>query len=149
VKYDDASWHYGGTFPKGSPQEFGGTHIALFMKWCFAQGWAGELHGEEEPEDTQKVIDGSLSATEFLFKYCDGKLTNEDLSDEGNIFAGQYYGRDGLYLRDYAKHFRNLMYVAPEGAHDFAKFSAIVESRRRSGILTSAMLNGKPWWRRW
>ena len=149
MKYDDASWHYGGTFPKGSPQEFGGTHIALFMKWCFAQGWAGELHREEEPQDTQNVIDGSLSATEFLFKYCDGKFTDEDLSDEGNAFAAQYYGKDGLYLADYAEHFSELMYVAAEDAHDFAKFSSILESRRRSGILTSAMLKAKPWWRWW
>jgi hypothetical protein len=149
LKYDDASWHYGGKFPKGSPQEYGGTHIALFMKWCFAQGWVGELHRLEEPEDTQRVIDGRLSATEFLFKYCDGKFTNEDLSDEGNAFAAQYYGSEGLYLGDYEKHFGKLMYVAPEGAHDFAKFSSIVEARRRSGILTSTMPKKKPWWKWW
>jgi len=44
MKYDDASWHYGGDFPIGSPEEYGGTHIALFMKWCFVKGWAGDIH---------------------------------------------------------------------------------------------------------
>jgi hypothetical protein len=59
VKYDDASWHSGGEFPEGSPDEYGGTHIALFLRWCFIKGWAGEIHQEEEPEDTQRVIEGT------------------------------------------------------------------------------------------
>jgi len=44
MKYDDASWHYGGDFSIGSPEEYGGTYIALFMKWCFVKGWAGDIH---------------------------------------------------------------------------------------------------------
>ncbi len=32
MKYDDASWHYGGEFPADSPDEFGGTHIGLSLK---------------------------------------------------------------------------------------------------------------------
>jgi hypothetical protein len=39
MKYDDASWHHGGDFPAGQPQEHGGTHIALFLRWCFVKGW--------------------------------------------------------------------------------------------------------------
>jgi len=33
-----------GDFSIGSPEEYGGTHIALFMKWCFVKGWAGNIH---------------------------------------------------------------------------------------------------------
>ena len=36
------------------------------------------------------------------------------MSDEGNSFAGAYYADAGLYLDDYAEHFGDLMYVAPE-----------------------------------
>ena len=75
MKYDDASWHYGGNFPKDQPQENGGTHVALFLKWCFIKGWAGELHTEEGPEAVASVVSSELPATEFLFKYCDGKFT--------------------------------------------------------------------------
>jgi len=149
MKFDDASWHYGGNFPTHSPQEYGGTHIALFLKWCFIQGWAGRLHLEEEPEETQKVIDGTLSATKFFFDYCDGKLTNEDFSEEGNAFAEKYYGDKGLYLSDYAECFKDLMYVAPESAHDFNKFSAMIDSRMKSGILTADPQKEKPWWKFW
>ena len=150
MKYDDASWHYGGEFPESSPDEFGGTHIALFLKWCFIKGWAGELHLEEEPSDTQKVICGAMPATEFFFKYCDGKLTDEDFNDEGNAFAEKYYGENGLYLEDYANHFTDLMYETPESEHNFEKYSAVIDSRLRKNILTKDQLvREKPWWKFW
>ena len=105
---------------------------------------------EEEPEDTRKVADGHMSATEYLFKYCDGKFTNEDLNKEGNEFAAEYYGDDGLYLDDYTAHFADLMYVSPESSHDFQKFASILEKRLQTGVLTQAKLQeAKPWWNFW
>ncbi|MBW5415770.1 hypothetical protein EGJ52_17090 [Pseudomonas luteola] len=138
MKYDDAKWHYDGDFPADQPQENGGTHIALFLKWCFIKGWAGELHTEGKPKAVQAVINGDLSATEFFFKYCDGKFIDKDLNDEGSSFANKYYGDEGLYLEDYAKTFGELMYVAPESAHDFQEFSAMLDARYESGVLTKA-----------
>jgi len=136
MKYDDATWHSGGKFPPESPAEFGGVHIALFLRWCFSKGWIGELHRSNGPGDVQRVIDGQMPATEYFFKYCDGKLTNEDLDETGNAFAEKYYGDDGLFFDDYAEHFGDLLYLAPESAHDFSKFSAMLERRLESGILT-------------
>ncbi|KAI9133885.1 hypothetical protein [Acaryochloris sp. CCMEE 5410] len=138
MKYDDASWHYGGEFPVDSPPEYGATHIALFLKWCFIKGWIGDMHLEEEPEDTERLIQGTLSATEYFLKYCDETLTDEDLNEEGNVFAEQYYGKNGLYLQDYIDHFSDLAYVAPEENHDFQLFSSILEARYQSGILTES-----------
>ncbi|MEM7609943.1 MAG: hypothetical protein AAF411_31740, partial [Myxococcota bacterium] len=102
MKYDDSTWHSDGDFPADSPARFGGTHIGLFLRWCFEQGWASALHVERAPADVEAVIGGTMTGTDFLFRYCDGKLTDEDLNDEGNAFAAVYYGRDGLYLRDYS-----------------------------------------------
>jgi hypothetical protein len=138
MKYDDASWHYGGSFPDGQPDENGGTHIGLFLRWCFAKGWAGKLHTDEEPIDVAEVVRGNMTGTEFLFRYCDGKFTDEDLSEEGNTFAARYYGEDGLYLDDYAEHFGELMYVAPESAHDFHQFATMLQLRLSSSILTKS-----------
>jgi hypothetical protein len=150
MKYDDASWHYGGDyFPLDQPEENGGTHIALFLKWCFIQGWAGEIHTTEEPEAVKAVIAGTLSATEFLFTYCDGKLLDVMLTDAGNMFAAQYYGDDGLYGEDYAEHFGAQMYIAPESAHDFTKFSAMLDARLKSGVLTKTQAKKRPWWQVW
>jgi hypothetical protein len=134
MKYDDATWHSGGNFPSESPDEYGGTHIALFLKWCLTKGWAGELL-LEEPEAVRQVIDGSLSATDFLFNYCDGQLTDDCLNEEGNAFAEEYYGEGGFYLLDYTEHFGDLLYVAPESAHDFGQFSKILDARLQSGVL--------------
>jgi hypothetical protein len=150
MKYDDASWHYGGDFPAATPSEYGATHIALFLKWCFRKGWAGEMHLKEWPEDVQAVVDETISATSFFLRNCDGKLTDEDLNEAGNAFAQRYYGKDGLYTDDYAKEFFEHMYVAPEDAHDFRSFSAMIERRLESGILTREELNKpKPWWKFW
>jgi hypothetical protein len=47
-----------------------------------------------------------MTGREFLFKACDGKLTDEDLSEEGNAFTADYYQRPsgelyGPFLTDY------------------------------------------------
>lgn len=136
MKYDDASWHYGGDFPHDSPVEYGATHIALFMKWCFIKRWASEFHTNRASGDINKLLEDSMSAVEYLLEYCDGKLTDQDFTDEGNAFAKRYYGDKGLYLRDYGEHFAALMYIAPEKDHNFKKFSSVLESRYKSGILT-------------
>ena len=140
MKYDDASWHYGGDFPTDSPEEYSGVHIALFMKWCFLKGWAGDIHVSET--DTKKVIEGSLTATEFFFKYCDGKFTDEDLNEEGNVFAAQYYGDEGLYLNDFAENFGDQMYVSPESEFNYPKFSKMLDRRYKSKGLVK-----KPFWK--
>ncbi len=153
MKYDDASWHSGDGFPENSPAEYSGTHIAIFMKWCFSKGWAGELHTLEEPDAVQRVIEGNLSATDFFFKYCDGKLTDEDFNEEGNKFASQYYGDDGLYFSDFADLFDELIFESPEDSFDLKILSEVMESRYQTGVLTeSDLLNQpveekKPWWK--
>ncbi|SOS30484.1 hypothetical protein PL963_P500031 (plasmid) [Pseudomonas cerasi] len=68
MKYDDASWHHGGDFPADQPKEHGGTHIALFLRWCFVKGWAGDFHVKEEPEAVDQVINGELTATGVSFQ---------------------------------------------------------------------------------
>ena len=97
MKYDDESWHSGGEFPDGSPIEYGATHIALIMKWCFQKGWAGDLHinNVASNNDLQKMIANEMSATDFFMQWCDGKLTDEDFNEQGNVFLKEYYGTEG------------------------------------------------------
>jgi len=148
MKYDDASWHYGGDFPEGQPDEYGATHIALFLRWCLAKGFAGHFIREEVPEGASRVVSGELSATTFFMEFCDGKLVDDMLNNEGNAFASYYYGDDGAYLGDYADQFADLMYVAPESQHDFAKFTAMVDGRYHE-FLKRDVANKKPWWKLW
>jgi hypothetical protein len=87
LKYDDASWHYGGNFPADLPDEAGATHIAMFVAWALLSGLGGELHeGMAWPLKTRSVTPGR-----FFRDACDGQLTDEDLSEDGNAFAAVYY----------------------------------------------------------
>lgn len=99
VKYDDASWHYGGDFPDGLPPENGATHIGMFLAWAIMRDLVGELHREESQESLAKVKARQMTGAEFLIRECDEKFTDEDLGDEGNAFARQYY--KAQYFDDY------------------------------------------------
>ena len=102
MKYDDASWHYGGHFPKDLPDEAGATHTGMFVAWALLTGLAGEIHTEELPEGLEKLRSRSVTPGQFFLEACDGKFTDEDLNDEGNAFAQEYFDFDrGAYMNDY------------------------------------------------
>jgi hypothetical protein len=146
MKYDDASWHSGRDFPKDSPEEFGETHIALMLKWCFIKGWAGPLHLQENRGDVEKLIRGKKSATEYFFQWCDGKFTDEYLTPEGNAFVAFYYGDGGAYLEDYGTMFGDRMFVVGEEGHDFVRFSQMVERRYQEFLGPPSK---RPRWKFW
>jgi hypothetical protein len=102
MKYDDASWHYGGNFPGDLPPEAGATHTGLFLAWALLSGLAGNMHLSEFPEDLEKLRVRSITPGLFFLDLCDGKFTDDDLNEEGNAFAQAYFDFDhGLYLSDY------------------------------------------------
>lgn len=112
LKYDDASWHYGGKFPDELPESAGATHIGMFVAWAALNGLAGNLHLQEFADDLRKLQSRDITPTSWFLSVCDEKFTNEDLSEEGNQFARAYYsGTEGLhtakdsYLHDFSKAF--------------------------------------------
>lgn len=112
MKYDDASWHYGGDFPAGLPPEAGATHIAMFLAWAVLNGLASEYHTIDAADDLARLQGREVTPTEWFIRTCDEKFTDEDLNDEGNSFAASYYGDgEGLhsaeesYLSDYCDAF--------------------------------------------
>ena len=65
VKYDDASWHYGGTYSSDLPPEAAATHIGMFLAWCLLQGMGSdELRDDYGPElkklATRKLTPGGV-----------------------------------------------------------------------------------------
>jgi hypothetical protein len=69
----------------------------------------------------------------FFLRGCDGKFTNEDLNDEGNAFAAEYFDfQKGQYLSDYEK---NLGVDLPSLYHvadtwdNFEKIKPILDRR--------------------
>lgn len=104
MKYDDASWHYGGDFPKDLPPKAGATHIGMFVCWCVLNGIGGEIHFEEPAPLLPKLRERSITPGDYFVKTCDEKFTDEDLTAEGNAFASAYYSFDaGEYLADYER----------------------------------------------
>ena len=99
MKYDDASWHYGGDFPKDLPAEAGATHIGMFLAWAILRDMVGELHQDDCADSLEAVRSRKMTGAAFLIQECDEKFTDEDLSDLGNAFAGVYYEAD--YIDDY------------------------------------------------
>ncbi|GAA5511268.1 hypothetical protein [Novipirellula caenicola] len=102
MKYDDASWHYGGNFPKDLPAEAGATHIGMFVAWAWMTGLAGEDVIDEMPDAVAALNERSITPGKSFFDSCDGKFVDDDLNAEGNAFAVEYFDfKTGQYLNDY------------------------------------------------
>jgi hypothetical protein len=97
VKYDDASWHYGGDFPEDIPGEAGATHIGMFVAWAVLNGLAGLIHTDDFAEGLARLRDRQVTPGAWFIEACDDKFT-EDLNDEGNAFAQAYYA-DGAGMK--------------------------------------------------
>ena len=84
MAYDKAEWHSGGEYPADLPPENGGTHIGMFLAWAIHRGLEGEVLREDFAEELAAVRARGMTGREFLFTCCDGKLTRDDFSDDGN-----------------------------------------------------------------
>lgn len=100
MKYDDASWHYGGDFPKDLPNEAGATHIGMFVAWALLSRLASSVHTEEFPEELDLLQRRQITPGQFFLRNCDGKFTDEDLDPIGNEFVRAYF-ETNRYLLDY------------------------------------------------
>lgn len=135
MKYDDASWHYGGDFPSDLPHEAGATHIGMFVAWALLNGIGGEIHLEDNPEALEKLRQRTIKPGQYFISQCDEKFTDEDLSERGNAFAKAYYlARDPKpnYFEDYGATLgesnRSLYYIA-DTWENYDRVSAIIQKR--------------------
>lgn len=118
-KYDDASWHYGGIFPKDLHPSAGATHIGMFLTWCILAGLGNKDFLQEIKDDYQKLIARQITPGGFLLDANDEKFVDAQLSVEGNGFTTAYYeSRDGssLYLVDYMEINKDIeeIYAVPD-----------------------------------
>lgn len=136
MKYDDASWHYGGNFPADLPSSAGATHIAMFVTWAATAGLLGELHTEDAPDLLEGLLDRTVTPAEWFMSACAEKFTDEDLNAEGNSFAAAYYVESDVsdewpkYLADYQYVFRECGdYRVPDTWDSFDKLKPILDKR--------------------
>lgn len=96
---DRADWHYGGDYPSDLPIENGGTHIGFYLAWVINRDLIGQMHIDDSTGSLEKVKNREMTGRDFLFKECDEKFWDEDLSAEGVEFTKFYYC-DGHYYDD-------------------------------------------------
>lgn len=106
MKYDDASWHYGGDFPADLPPEAGATHIGMFLAWAIINDRISPELADDAAEEVQAVRERRITGAQFLRAVCDEKFSDQDLDEIGNAFARSYYQGDdgdgyGAYIDDY------------------------------------------------
>lgn len=133
MKYDDASWHYGGDFPKDLPPEAGATHTGMFLAWSLLSGLAGDIHWEDSPEGIPMLTDRSLTPGAFFLRFYDGKFTDEDLNEEGNAFAHHYFDlQTGKYVHDYGETLgfpEDDLYHVPDSWETFDRLKPVLDRR--------------------
>lgn len=105
MKYDDASWHYAGNYPKNLPKENAATHIGMFLTWMIDNDMVSQMLLDDFSADLIKVKEGHLTGAEFLMNNCDEKFTDEDLNDEGNAFARDYYEQNTQFSKVCSNYF--------------------------------------------
>lgn len=159
MKYDDASWHYGGDFPDDLPVEAGATHIGMFVTWCLLNGLAGSMWIDDFPRELEALRKRMVTPGQFFLQSCDEKFVDEELNEKGNEFAEAYY--QGSYFGDYentlAANLPSCYHVA-DGWETFDKFSPVIATRFdqwQKGELKDVMSvdtevrEPKPWWKIW
>ncbi len=99
MKYDDASWHYGGNYPKNLPKKNASTHIGMFLTWIIENNFVGEFHINESSKEIELLKKRKISGSDFLINQCDEKFTDEDLNEYITPFVNQYY--EDEYFEDY------------------------------------------------
>jgi hypothetical protein len=137
MKYDDASWHYGGDFPADLPDEAGATHSGMFVTWALLTGLSGDIHITDFPDDIPKLQLRSITPGAFFLSASDGKFTEEDLSNEGNDFAESYFNfESGNYLADYEETLgqdlpegRDSLYHIADTWENFDKLKPVLDRR--------------------
>jgi hypothetical protein len=97
----------GGDLPPDVPPENGGTLIGMFLAWVILKGLEAEMHRRDAADELRQVRERTMTGREFLFRVCDGKFWDADLSPEGLAFARWYYalagGTYGPYWYDYVE----------------------------------------------
>lgn len=134
VKYDDASWHYGGTYPPDLPPEAAATHIGMFVAWCVLEGLDSAELLEDFGAEVKKVRSRKLTPGAFLL-VMDEKFCSDALNDEGNAFTLAYYqgkNHDSRYVDDFFAAFEvdeSTIYGVPDTWKTFDTLAARIARR--------------------
>lgn len=142
-KFDDASWHYEGKFPKELPNKNAATHIGMFLNWCIENNLISYELKDETKEEIELIKCRKLTGAEFLINVCDEKLVTDDLNKIGNEFALDYYDDDtefgkkfNSYTDDYSQVFDK---KAEQNGFEYESFYHIEDSFENYNLLKNTV----------
>lgn len=114
MKYDDAEIYFLNFETDRLPNEAGGTHTGMYLAWAAGKGLLGEGFDEATLAPLRAR---ETTGAQLFFDACDGKLTDDDFSDEGNAFTASYY--EASFVADYGRVFADQMPNGGETTDDF------------------------------
>lgn len=120
AKYDDASWHYEGTYPEDLPNKNAATHIGMFLDWCINNDLLSKEQMDDSADEITSVKSRIITGAEFLITACDEKFVDENLSRLGNRFAKAYYeyGKQTKFGKAYANYLNDYSDMLANGVED-------------------------------
>lgn len=133
MKFDDASWHYGGDFPANLPRDAAATHAGMFLAWAILAGLGSESHAAGATASKGQLERKLITPGQLLVRACDEKLTDEDLNAEGIAFAEVYFDlSNGDYLADYEKTVGSdlpSLYHVPDTWDTYMRLKPVLDAR--------------------
>lgn len=95
--YDKAKYHYDGDFPEGLSPKQAFVFTGMFVGWLIEH----DLITAEFLEEARKFRERKVTGAQ-VYEAWDGCLASDELTDEGNRFAADYFEGD-KYLDDYVE----------------------------------------------
>ncbi|MDK9707103.1 MAG: hypothetical protein OEL83_08640 [Desulforhopalus sp.] len=149
MSYDQGYWHTDSCAELNLDEQYAGTHIAVYLKWCIERDFLSEDLLRSDADALAAVRDGRLSAGEYFEKHLDWKFGEWNLNEKGNAFTKWYYNR---YLKEVSDEVPSAV-LGPESSVEFPKLCALLDDRLRqfqeSGTQAVHKSKGRPWWKLW
>ena len=114
IRYDAASLHHGGNWPRSMPKFQAYVHTGLYLGWIIDTNLYSKKFGQKHSTEIKKFKARLLTGPE-LYQHIGGEFTSDMLSDYGNEFTIHYYSMEtGQFMDDY----RNLLSYRDASAYD-------------------------------
>lgn len=134
MKYDDAEYCFL-NFETELDNEAGGTHTGMYLAWAAQRGLLGPSFSSPDSQtQVARLLAREITGRDLYFSACDGKLTDEDLTEQGNAFTAWYYAKQ--FASDYERVFKHLI---PDTGHATDDFCSVDDNWVNCDRLTRAL----------
>ncbi|XWX01293.1 hypothetical protein V2A60_009319 [Cordyceps javanica] len=93
MSIDRAEWHQGDDLPADLDPAAAGTHIGMFLAWAVLRDLTSAAHETAHADALAAVRARAAQTTpgRYLAAQCGGSLADDDLAEEAQQFAREYY----------------------------------------------------------